>query len=338
MNESSNASSSQNGIEIFEIEASGSDEEYSLIIESEKVNPLTGKVRESPVPENGSARDITHKGISVNKSAKADENKLETVEISLDQDGVPPNNPQQRPSEDHSPETTDSEDELVQLRGEGRYFGTVAATEVLGPVCRNCHERGHIAAQCRVVICESCGERNNHYTRHCPKLQKCTNCGEAGHLRSECKSRSRIIFCNRCESRNHTDDRCPDIWRSYKLAKRKPHYPESISCYNCARKGHYGDECRDPRTVELRYVEESAFTGKNLPVEMSTRYEKAVKSLVPTRPRSLYGFNSTRATSGVHDRRETQSIADTRGTKSSLKRKVQELGGKAKNAFKRKRH
>lgn len=225
-------------------------------------------------------------------------------------------------------------DELVQLRGEGRYFGT--ASEVLGPVCRNCHERGHIAAQCKVVICESCGERNNHYTRHCPKLQKCTNCGEMGHLRAQCTSRSKIIFCNRCESRNHTSDHCPDIWRCYKLSKNlKPHYPASISCYNCASKGHYGDECREARPVELRYIDKSAFTGKNLAPHLLDIYQEKVRHDPPRRLRSLYNLNSNRQSYDRHDCRETQSIADEKGGK--LKRKLKEVGGQAKGMLKKRK-
>lgn len=235
---------------------------------------------------------------------------------------------------------SDSENELIQLRGEGRYFGNAVPDEVLGPICRNCHERGHIAAKCKVVVCESCGERNSHYTRHCPKIQKCTNCGEAGHLRSDCKSRTRIIYCSCCESRNHTEDRCPDIWRSYKLANRNPYYPKNISCYNCAGKDHYGDECPNPRPIELRYIEESAFTGKNLEAGLSKRYDKSIKDLVPMRARSFstlnYHNNNKRNFDRYNDR-ETKSRSDIRKRGSNMKKRAQQFGGKAKSAFRKRR-
>ncbi|KAM3126672.1 hypothetical protein ACQ2H7_000169 [Candidozyma auris] len=63
-------------------------------------------------------------------------------------------------------EVNDNADELIELRGEGRYFGvidpeqgaTVNAQQALGPLCDNCHKRGHIRSKCKTVICHKCGK------------------------------------------------------------------------------------------------------------------------------------------------------------------------------------
>ncbi|QWW21430.1 hypothetical protein CA7LBN_000176 [Candidozyma auris] len=65
-------------------------------------------------------------------------------------------------------EVNDNADELIELRGEGRYFGvidpeqgaTVNAQQALGPLCDNCHKRGHIRSKCKTVICHKCGKKN----------------------------------------------------------------------------------------------------------------------------------------------------------------------------------
>jgi protein AIR1/2 len=144
---------------------------------------------------------------------------------------------------------------------------------VSGPICRNCHGRGHLAADCNVVICEKCGKRNDHFTQQCPTSLRCGNCGQIGHLRANCTSRAKYIYCPRCDSRNHTDDFCPLIWRSY-VGIRDPRVdrPPNYCCYNCGSKTHYGDDCSEPRPVMLRFVEDTAFSGMNLPRELQREY------------------------------------------------------------------
>lgn len=174
----------------------------------------------------------------------------------------------------------DDNEELVEMRGGGRYFGT--GEEDLGPICRNCHGRGHMARNCPVVICEVCGVVDDHYSRQCPSARKCSNCGQPGHLRSECKNKSKYIFCSKCESRAHTEQFCPLIWRSYRTVKNKPIYPSQISCYDCGKQGHYGDECPTSRVANLRFIERTAFSGENLARPLRPRYR--VDSKKPERP------------------------------------------------------
>lgn len=87
------------------------------------------------------------------------------------------------------------------------------------------------------------------------------------------------MHCRLCNSNIHTEDTCLTIWRSYIVKKNtKTQYPSNIFCYNCGHHGHYGDDCYEPRRVQLRFVEDSAFTGKILPKQYQHQYfEKVAK-------------------------------------------------------------
>lgn len=156
----------------------------------------------------------------------------------------------------------DGEDQLIEMRGDGRYFGK---EDEQGPTCRTCHKRGHISADCKVLRCFTCGALEDHDTADCTMLRKCSNCGESGHLRAECTETKRTIFCWRCDSRIHTEDKCHLIWRDYVKDRRGPHNTQCVYCYHCGSSGHYGDECTDTRNMTLRFKEPSAFSGGNLP-------------------------------------------------------------------------
>lgn len=164
-------------------------------------------------------------------------------------------------------------DELVALRGAGRYFGepTSAAR------CSNCHRRGHNRNKCTVVVCHACGAVGDHYELQCPKSQFCTNCGERGHFRGQCKARRVRVYCPTCRSLSHDEDRCPSIWRSYVVEKTDSIRPAHIYCYNCAGKGHYGDECGRQRVSRTPNINGSAFLGDNLPREFRSEYFKRVR-------------------------------------------------------------
>uniref|UniRef100_A0A060T7Z0 ARAD1B23991p n=1 Tax=Blastobotrys adeninivorans TaxID=409370 RepID=A0A060T7Z0_BLAAD len=202
-------------------------------------------------------------------------------------------------SEDTPTGTEPSEnDVLVEIRGEGRYFGTESSE----PVCRRCHQRGHIAVQCKTVVCDNCGQHDDHYTKQCPKSQRCTNCGEFGHLRKACKNRRKVIFCSNCHSRIHTEETCPLIWRQYKTAEpSKIVRPPSVSCYNCAEQGHYGDDCPKPRRVILRYREDSAFKGDNLPRQLQKWYDESRRMSSSKRKRDTSGHKMPKRPKSMSD-------------------------------------
>ncbi|GEQ68387.1 hypothetical protein JCM33374_g2055 [Metschnikowia sp. JCM 33374] len=177
-------------------------------------------------------------------------------------------------------QVNDNADELIELRGAGRYFGVTdpstgeAVAANSGPICDNCHQRGHIRAKCKTVICHKCGVIGDHYESQCPTTIVCSRCGERGHTWALCTSKSRKQqYCKSCDVYSHSEDNCPSIWRSYLTITIKPdmQLPPSY-CYNCGDDSHYGDECPEPRTSRIPNSSGSAFSGNNLPKELRNRY------------------------------------------------------------------
>ncbi|KAK9470570.1 uncharacterized protein V1510DRAFT_357200, partial [Dipodascopsis tothii] len=148
-------------------------------------------------------------------------------------------------------------------RGDGRYFGRIEDNH--DPICMNCHEPGHIASECRMILCQTCGEKDDHTTARCPKTLRCNNCNKLGHDRSQCNETKRDIYCSRCRSTRHAYENCPSVWRCYSLSHKPLKEVQTLYCYNCARSGHYGDDCNAPRLMNMRKGDDSAFCRANLP-------------------------------------------------------------------------
>lgn len=170
----------------------------------------------------------------------------------------------------------DTNEGLVEMRGEGRYFGSIE--DDVERKCKKCGKTGHLARACSLIVCDSCGEKNDHLSRNCPKSKRCSRCGQIGHLRSDCKEKAVPIYCHRCKLRTHTEETCPQIWRNYLVSKKKTaQYPSTVSCYNCGEDGHYGDDCKEAKVHQLKYVEPSSFSGKIFSGKHRTKYESALK-------------------------------------------------------------
>lgn len=185
-------------------------------------------------------------------------------------------------------QVNDNADELIELRGEGRYFGvtdpdsgtTINAQQSLGPLCDNCHRRGHVRSKCKTVVCHKCGVVGDHYETQCPSTMICARCGERGHLVSACKSKTRKKqYCKTCDTFNHGDFNCPSIWRSYitKVATEEEYELPVIFCYNCGDETHFGDECPQQRSSRVPNLNGSAFSGTNLPKQLRSLYFDAIQ-------------------------------------------------------------
>lgn len=188
-------------------------------------------------------------------------------------------------------QVNDNADELIELRGEGRYFGvtdpssgtTINSLQSLGPLCANCHKRGHIRAKCKTVVCHKCGVVGDHYETQCPTTMICSRCGLKGHVAIKCTNKiKKRQYCKHCDTFSHGDDSCPSIWRSY-LTLPTPNSDDDsdryesttlpiIYCYNCGDDEHYGDECPEPRTSRIPCINGSAFSGTNLPRNLRSLY------------------------------------------------------------------
>lgn len=144
-----------------------------------------------------------------------------------------------------------------------------------------------------------------------------------GHVRKDCNQRAVSMFCTICDSRIHTKDTCPSIWRSYVVLKnRKEKYPSSVYCYNCGAEGHYGDDCVEPRRIELRFVEDSAFNGNFLPSNMRSRYYKEISRLKHeherARNRALEDSISRKDRRAMNREREKDYKRTNRNNRNSL--------------------
>ncbi|KIR55736.1 protein AIR1/2 [Cryptococcus gattii Ru294] len=214
-------------------------------------------------------------------------------------------------------------------RGSRRYFNpepeddleveaTFLATADSRKVCQNCKRPGHQASKCPHIICTTCGAMDEHERRDCPLSKVCYGCGRRGHHKSECPDpisrNKRWAGCERCGGREHTDKNCPTLWRIYtyrsdsgrrdaiKLKEKAEGWvKEAIGgdamedwCYNCARTGHFGDDCPQRRGSLVRLTAPSAFSREiarrgpffsapksSLPTPTHSRWEDDDPSVIP---------------------------------------------------------
>lgn len=202
-------------------------------------------------------------------------------------------------------QVNDNADELIELRGEGRYFGvtdpstgqTINAQQSLGPLCDNCHKRGHHRSKCKTVVCHKCGVVGDHYETHCPTTTICSKCGLRGHMMSACTSKSRKRqYCKSCDTFEHGDENCPSIWRSYiTKVKDQEHVLPVVYCYNCGDDSHYGDECDSARSSRIPNRNGSAFSGTNLPKHLRNFYFDRIADKPKTNNYGSYnnGYNNS---------------------------------------------
>ncbi len=239
-------------------------------------------------------------------------------------------------------DVNNNNEELAELRGEGRYFG-VADPDASEPICSNCHQRGHKRAKCTVVVCHLCGKVGDHYESQCPISMVCSNCGKKGHYRNNCPDKRHYNYCTYCNSRTHSTDRCPNIWRSYIVKKishdssvRRDMYPSGlIFCYNCGHEGHFGDNCPFPRVSRTPNINGSAFTGENLPREFRNLYRVRL-SEVKRRYHDRYRDDNTDRIYANRESSEDYSSSrkrKRRSDKSSSMRKRRKFSDNASSSY-----
>ena len=177
----------------------------------------------------------------------------------LDQGEVPIDN-----VPDDTSEQSDSQSDDWDEISKGRYFGN----EEEGPLCHNCKSTGHKAKNCPHQLCRACGALDDHDTIRCPMTRRCYNCSRLGHSAFKCPEpqRKQGSFCRECGSQTHLDASCPQIWRLYlPNPEFDPNgsWDVAVYCYNCAERGHYGDDC--PLPHRSRQLDQSAFCMANQP-------------------------------------------------------------------------
>ncbi|CDZ97077.1 E3 ubiquitin ligase interacting with arginine methyltransferase [Phaffia rhodozyma] len=181
---------------------------------------------------------------------------------------------------------------------DGEEFGSGGKASI---VCNICKQRGHTQRECKQEVCLTCGAIDEHSTRSCPVALTCFNCGQRGHRVKDCPAPKSQRYnrygggnthCDRCGADTHLSNNCPTLWRIYSyltlddrrqmLEERQhlkreggfegdvleadPDGDEDGSgdwCYNCARDGHFGDDCPQYRSSRIPIVDYSAFSSYN---------------------------------------------------------------------------
>lgn len=137
-----------------------------------------------------------------------------------------------------------------EVQEQTRYFGISAATDLVR--CLSCGDRGHMKKSCPANHCLHCNS-TSHFSRVCPSHQKCRRCRQRGHRDDQCSRSSREagLFgdeCDVCGKLGHAEEECAGIWQTFNPDKPDRHKriaedQMAVSCYNCGRTSHWGDDC-----------------------------------------------------------------------------------------------
>jgi len=126
-----------------------------------------------------------------------------------------------------------------------KYFPGIGPDETF---CHMCASHGHDAASCPEMACRFCRDPQ-HRSFSCPTRSRCTKCRQLGHFQRGCKEKLALpreeMECAFCESRDHVDASCQELWGSFSYnpdtARKVRSLP--VFCYCCGRQGHYGPVC-----------------------------------------------------------------------------------------------
>lgn len=164
----------------------------------------------------------------------------------------------------------------AEIQGHSRYF--MEEKEIL---CRRCNRSGHVAKDCDTINCTICGQ-DGHTSRNCQMTGSvCHSCNMRGHLAIDCPLKQkqqkykhkRAHGCDRCSARNHHTEECSSIWRKYCYTREAKEVGRVVPwCYNCAAKGHFGDDCTLPAAKGASaFLGNTAFSKSNCPAKFTEK-------------------------------------------------------------------
>lgn len=126
-----------------------------------------------------------------------------------------------------------------------RYFPGVGLDATF---CHACASRDHGTPDCPETTCRFC-HAVEHRSFGCPTRFRCTKCRQLGHLKKDCTEKLALpleeVECAFCQSRDHVDASCHELWRSFSFNRSTARKVRSLPvfCYCCGRQGHYGPAC-----------------------------------------------------------------------------------------------
>ncbi|KAM0714987.1 hypothetical protein Q7P37_009452 [Cladosporium fusiforme] len=150
------------------------------------------------------------------------------------------------------------------------YFGPSNAASLVR--CLSCGDRGHMHYCCPAQTCKHCSSKS-HFARACPSHQKCKRCRQRGHRDHECSRSSKQAGkmgdeCDVCGELGHAEEECSGIWMTFNPAQSDRHRRVAdgvivVSCYNCGRSTHWGDDCPALPDFVADFVTFDTWSGKN---------------------------------------------------------------------------
>jgi hypothetical protein len=109
-------------------------------------------------------------------------------------------------------------------------------------VCLSCMGPGHLASDCPLLKCTSCGD-STHASVKCPVNHRCTHCRDKGHTAEDCTQELKINTtpCDVCGVHSHVVQECPQ--RHFNTVPLSGPVKLWVSCANCASKSHLVGDC-----------------------------------------------------------------------------------------------
>jgi hypothetical protein len=137
--------------------------------------------------------------------------------------------------------------------------------------CLSCGTRGHMQAACPANTCSHCRSKS-HYSRACPSHQKCSRCRQRGHRSAKCSRPSKMAGgigdeCDVCGEPGHAEEECSGIWLTFKPSRDSTKVIADedmvVSCYNCGRATHWGDDCPALPDFVAEFITFDTWSGRN---------------------------------------------------------------------------
>ncbi|KAK5272672.1 hypothetical protein LTR99_002065 [Exophiala xenobiotica] len=118
-------------------------------------------------------------------------------------------------------------------------------------VCLTCLSEGHAEEVCPERICVHCSAVDQHPSRTCPQIGRCSRCREPGHDAESCTAGIKIttVPCDLCGALNHVEASCPRRFFLSDALSYSGTLKLWISCCRCASKSHLVGDCPDAKSV-----------------------------------------------------------------------------------------